>query len=317
MRIHRTCLSCVFTMTLCLPAITHAAATYLVGGGIARSIQGSGGVGLDEYFFTSTIGAPLSGGAFYNGEIDHPSTLGSSNSSASIFGLGASAYARAITDFNFLGPERYTFRSQSAAEGTWSDFIVSGPGGPSTIPISLNLFIEGSTSTVIGSSSSVSDLVESIAQLTVFGNGQVSGGSYLRTRDKSAGAIVSATGLLADFDGSTLVTTPVFNVPVNTPFSVKLQLSATAQVSAKFNEIFFMEAVTSFGNTLTFAPSGPAFNLPAGYTINSVDAGIVNNTYVVPEPSSMCLSALGVGVIFVFAFARRRSPRALLSQVAG
>jgi hypothetical protein len=37
----------------------------------------------------------------------------------------------------------------------------------------------------------------------------------------------------------------------------------------------------------------------------------------VPEPSSVCLAALGVGVVFVCASARRRSQRAQSSQVAG
>jgi len=49
------------------------------------------------------------------------------------------------------------------------------------------------------------------------------------------------------------------------------------------------ESNTPFG--LSFSQRGPVFNLPAGWTANSLDGSIVNNM-LVPEPSTWVLIAI-------------------------
>ena len=51
--------------------------------------------------------------------------------------------------------------------------------------------------------------------------------------------------------------------------------------------------ISNFSSTVTFPTSGPVFDLPPGYTVNSPSAGIVNNQYVLPEPSALALLAAG------------------------
>lgn len=59
------------------------------------------------------------------------------------------------------------------------------------------------------------------------------------------------------------------------------------------------QALTSFGETLSFPDVGPVFNLPDGYTVNSVSGLIVDNRWVgvlqatVPEPSTLVLLLVG------------------------
>ena len=53
---------------------------------------------------------------------------------------------------------------------------------------------------------------------------------------------------------------------------------------------------TDFGDPLSFAPSGPVFDLPAGWTANSISGNIVDNRFVgaaVPEPGALTLLASG------------------------
>jgi hypothetical protein len=60
-----------------------------------------------------------------------------------------------------------------------------------------------------------------------------------------------------------------------------------------------LSALNDFGSTLTFSTSGPAFDLPGGYTVNSVSADIVNNQYwggttvSAPEPGTLFLLGSG------------------------
>jgi hypothetical protein len=315
MLVCRTYLPCILTIAFCSPAITYAAGMYTVSGRIDRQV-GSSFSALDEYGFTS-IGPPIEGGAFHNGDNDFPPTLGVGSSRSSIFGLGADAYARAISVSSFGSNFDYVFATLTFASGIWSDFVVTGPAGPSTVPISVNAFLEGSNTTRLSSSPSQFAQADSSVSMQILGGGQIFGGDFTQTNKQSTGVTQSASGLLANFDGSSVVTTPVFNVPVNTPFSIEFRLSVDALVQSRFGEIFFMESSSNFSNTLTFATNGPVFNLPSGYTINSVDAGIVNNAYVaIPEPSTLWLSALGVGVILVCAIGRRHSHGILCAQAS-
>ena len=67
-------------------------------------------------------------------------------------------------------------------------------------------------------------------------------------------------------------------------------------VTGPGNDFFFAQGQADSGHTLTFARSGPVFNLGAGLTLNSVEAGIADNLLTpVPEPpAALVLAGLGL-----------------------
>ena len=80
-----------------------------------------------------------------------------------------------------------------------------------------------------------------------------------------------------------------FTVPTDTPLG--LFLSIQAQGNAGFNGkqgagVFVpgrTDSTSDFGGTFSLATSGPVFSLPAGFTVNSIQANIEDNL-LVPEP---------------------------------
>ncbi|MBI3838904.1 MAG: PEP-CTERM sorting domain-containing protein [Planctomycetia bacterium] len=60
-----------------------------------------------------------------------------------------------------------------------------------------------------------------------------------------------------------------------------------------------------FSHTFGFPTSGPVFNLPDGFTANSPEGQIANNNFV-PEPSTLALAAIGLGLVACY---RRRTAR--------
>lgn len=118
------------------------------------------------------------------------------------------------------------------------------------------------------------------------------------------GTGVRETGLLSSYtwttDGSALITTPTIMWRVGTN-ELTLTLEAISSVDVHNPQLSGVDAQLFGGlffiDTLTF-PSGPVFNLPDGFTVNSADAQIVNNTFVggstpVPEPSAFMLLLSG------------------------
>jgi hypothetical protein len=73
----------------------------------------------------------------------------------------------------------------------------------------------------------------------------------------------------------------------------------TSSVQVILSDGYFTSALSVFGKKLNFATERPVFNLPAGYTVNSVDAGAVNNvsTTPLPVPTTDVLATLGLLVV--------------------
>lgn len=72
------------------------------------------------------------------------------------------------------------------------------------------------------------------------------------------------------------VTSLSATVPVGTPFKLEILLEWFSIVSSRDAG----KAVVDFDLDLSFPPTGDVFNLPAGFTINSVAGGIEDNQYV-------------------------------------
>lgn len=203
------------------------------------------------------------------------------------------------------------------------DLVFSGP--TATVETSLMLDIAGSLS---ASASRGNDHTQATAQAKVELNGNVCGElgeaiySFFGERTLNARHVnddpapvtdeIPSTGILADIPlvgTATLVTDP-FTVPTGEPLQLELWMthSTVALLSRGGgpgdDPVGAVSGVADFGDMLTFPSSGPVFDLPPGYTVNSVVGGIANNQ--VPEPGA---STLSIGALFTLALLARRPTR--------
>jgi hypothetical protein len=83
-----------------------------------------------------------------------------------------------------------------------------------------------------------------------------------------------------------MIATPFFTVPTGVPIITEWSIDANA----------FGSAAAEFEDTMSFPPSGPVFDLPAGFTVDSSEGRIQDNQWLgvpVPEPETSWLVALG------------------------
>lgn len=80
------------------------------------------------------------------------------------------------------------------------------------------------------------------------------------------------------------------------PFSVKLEIFGISFINASGGSGFAASTIDAL-NTFSFATSGAVFDLPDGFSVSSVSANIVDNSWVAPVPLpaglGLMLSALG------------------------
>jgi hypothetical protein len=257
---------------------------------------------LGEFDTTGANGA--SDGADYESSM----LILTSNATANSSGLHAYAYA----EFDKTSPggssALYSTSADASAIAKWDDFIVTGPAGAGTVAISVNLFLEG-TFALVGD-----DTPEGVfppftasgnTSVSIFASGNNVGSGQFSNTIQNGVTSSATTGILNGFTGSGVISSQTFNVPVNTPFSLQLSLSAGAGAVGKNDQIFYLESTTDFSNTLTFATDRPVFTLPVGYTINSMEAGILNNAVAVPEPSVLLLGLAAIPLLEIVRRKRR------------
>ncbi len=196
-------------------------------------------------------------------------------------------------------PLDFTVNSSSFINATFSDVVVSG--SPGVVPARLNLHLDGS---FINGTTFVTDAQTAANNFVGIGvyvnnNSVASGDYYYVSTNGSPPAEYLSHGVLTDFNGNLDFQTNVFFVQTGVPFSVLLQLQVGASAEGPANRGLIVDANSDFSNTFSFATDRPAISLPVGYTANSADAGIVDNSFVVPEPGSLLLLACGLAAVLL------------------
>jgi hypothetical protein len=260
------------------------AATFRAEGSIGENIAPN--IFISHGNYDLTLGVQAGGGLNFdqNGTTTTPSIHAQANSLADGGGLHAHGFVEVIKGFSGGDPHEQDFISVANAYAT-HEITISGPAG--NITTALNIHIEGQQS--VGASNTPGTPNDPQASNSVSVNLQLDGATLgvgqraLQVKDGTLLPIVE-NGLLVGFTGNATLTTDSITVAANTPLTLFMSLSVTATVIANPAESYTASANVDFGNTLTFASDRPVFNLPAGYTANSTEAGIVNNIFVPPPP---------------------------------
>jgi hypothetical protein len=187
----------------------------------------------------------------------------------------------------------------SHAKFTIDDVLISGPSS-GTVNGTLNLLLEGSLAAsanfanALGSSGSYAQISIGVGLPGLGGNGGARLGAGAPPPNTLA---LTNSGLLLGYGGGLLsLHVNSSSLPVNTPFSITLDLqsetlaSYTVQGTGTAVVPISAEGFSNFTNTFSFARSGPVFTLPDGYTVNSPSGMIVDNHFI-PEPPVIALLA--------------------------
>jgi hypothetical protein len=207
---------------------------------------------------------------------------------------------------------------------TFDDFVVRGPVGSPALTTNIHFRLDGTFATdeVSFGQATTRDLGVS-ASLDVIGQVIYAGPTGLVTEEfdgsisqtNENGSVTRRTsGVLSE--GGPDFASGVITVPVNQPFKFYLEMDPSAGVNATVTPAPIddthtdkvsvqLDGLSDFSHTLTFATGQPVFDLPPGYTADSQQAGIANNSFT-PEPSA---SAALAGATAMLALRRRRARR--------
>jgi hypothetical protein len=257
--------------------------------------------------------AELAGGRFWNQQgLENGVSVATTVNSG-----GGAGFARAYAYASYIEPAGSQFpkpastvvNTESWARSVWTDVVLNGPVG-GMAPVSLNLRISGSVSAG-GAGALLTDFNwQARAEFQFALRINLSdAGSGARAMSASAfnptpspigsgflgGQFFPATGTFIGASNTVMV-------PVGVPFEVEFYAFAKASTASPRTVASSLSATANFGDTLIINHEGPAFNVPAGYTVNSQQAGIVDNRYT-PVPAPGAVGGLVAGLVLA---ARRR-----------
>jgi hypothetical protein len=223
-----------------------------------------------------------------SGRVDARAGFGSVGVSAS------TSYAQSPAPFANNGDSYKRMQAGGTAIADFTDVFITGPGS-GNISTKLQIHLDGFLNSTSTASTELDGIVGA-AEIT-FGisiNGTLVGSGQLDRSSTNGGSPqITASGLFVGFSGNGVVTTDSFLVPLNTAVTVRLQM--TVQVLSNMQDTAEGAASSTgqFYQSLSFATDRPVFDLPVGYTANSVTGGIINNGYQpVPEPGTTALLLL-------------------------
>lgn len=164
----------------------------------------------------------------------------------------------------------YNMSAWAIAEFRFDDVVFSSTSsGP--IQVGLSLTIEGNSSVVNGNG--------------FFVTLKEGGTHFMGEATRAASGAITTTGGLAGWDmSSSFSFEHAMTVPVNTPVSLRIYMSAAAS-AVKGGHQANGHYTLRLGGAVPLDPSGTSydvFNLPLGVTVNSTQAGIVDNLWSPP-----------------------------------
>jgi len=265
---------------------------------------------------TSNVSGSASASTAANAAVSEPITStsnffvsGSAGGTARLGLIGASA--NALVQSTHTGTLTFLADNLAGGLGTLQahfvidDLLVTpiGGGTATTVPLSLRLELSGG----LGADGSLNEPpvlgfpAGAGGTASVAVSVEAGGASFNGTRSYSNNnrneEVFGSTGLLA---GGDIFGTPEFDIVVGSPFSITVAMTVIAGASTNITH-GNANANASFGSTLRFPIGGPVFEVPEGFTVNSLSAGIVDNRFdvdaAVPEPSTALLLVAGVAAL--------------------
>ncbi len=301
-----------------------ALAQYRVGGGISAYNDGGSGNSIPLGSYDRQGPVQQGDGVMFDQNGDTPNQIpalhSQANSLGDITGLHAHSFAQVNKPFQTNAatdpfPHRYGIFASSDAIGDYSVTVNNPMFAPGTSVLTdFHVHLHGETIQGAGNTPDTINLSRADTLAQVSFSSIPGGGSFTRQVDNGTVETQFGSGALINFANDADIVTGQFTVMNGVPFTIELQLTTSAIAIGDYRESFGAEANTDFGGTLTFATDRPVFDLPTGYTANSVDGGIVNNAFVVPEPGSTALFATGGLALAVVRFRQgigkmRRQPQ--------
>ena len=237
----------------------------------------------------------------------HPSHFG-------VFGVG-SAYAGfghvgAFASATAPGVPLYHSYIQLRANGTstYTDMILSTTDSTATSIATLAWFHVSGSITTGGPAGGVASVHAAIHVASESRTGSIIASSTEGPSENDYDGLFASGASQFEDEGG-------FNIPVGALIPVgEFTVSISVTVSAEAGQNGSPSGIASFANanfshTVGFARDRPVFDLPEGWTVNSVSANIVNNYWVppVPEPSSVLLGLFAVAGWSAFTIRRKRA----------
>ncbi|MFI4871550.1 MAG: GC-type dockerin domain-anchored protein [Phycisphaerales bacterium JB061] len=169
--------------------------------------------------------------------------------------------------------------SRGRSSVTFDDLVFSADG---TDPIAVDLVINFGSGQFLVSGGTVVIGVETVTDLEVEVAGDLRTGQSRVFFDDAARFNIERSGFLADLPLDRHATIEDLVVPVNTPISLRFEVARSISIPAGEGIITVTHVEPDPGRPAPGLPTTrPVFNLPDGVTVNSLQAGIRDNRFIV------------------------------------
>jgi hypothetical protein len=253
----------------------------------------------------SSSPTPVSVSQSVSGPIQFTFSVGSATAGASASAAAGQLRLGANSTLNLPTGTFNGANVGAAGNATFSmDFVLSGPQGTSgmLIPVTFNTVLTGSFGANASGAGGMGGVLSGGASAGLCSAAGTCGSSSLGQLYADSGGGFSATGLFGGL-GAPFTSPTGSLVHVGDTFTVTMgfDLSTLAFANNFTPGAGSANAFADFTHTLGFPTSGFAFNVPTGYTVNSLNGtSVVNNqffpggTVVTPEPNTLMLMGSGL-----------------------